>query len=89
MLDSLRPAHGAGGGVYGVFGQMEGPARWIVGRVRSAPDVWFPAIARVTSSRATHEIMYSILRGGMRRFGRTAVEECILALSALIAASGL
>ena len=58
MLDSLRPAHGAGGGVYGVFGQMEGPARWIVGSVRSAPDVWFPAIARVTSSRATHEIMY-------------------------------
>ena len=72
MLDSLRPAHGAGGGVYGVFGQMEGPARWIVGRVRSAPDVWFPAIARVTSSRATHMIMYRSQQHSYNSYGYTA-----------------
>ena len=77
MLDSLRPAHGAGGGragggVYGIFGQMEGPARWIVGRVRSAPDVWFPAIARVTSSRATHMIMYRSQQHSYNSYGYTA-----------------
>ena len=78
-----------GGGLYGILGQVEGPAKWIFRRVRSAPEVWFPAIARVTSSRATHEIMYSIVRGQMKRFGRNAVEELILALSAFLAACRL
>ena len=69
--------------------RMQGPARWIVGRIRSAPDVWLPVVARVASSRATHEILYSVVRGGMRRYDRNTVEELLIFLSGLLRASGI
>ena len=73
----------------GLLARVQGPAWWIARRIRAAPDIWFPVVARVAASRATHEILYSVVRGGMRRYGRNTVEEFLIFLSGLLRASGI
>lgn len=72
-----------------ILGKMNGPLQWVGGRIQTSPDVWLPVIARISSSRAVHEICFSVVRGLLRRFGRSAAEDFLIILSSLLRATRL